>query len=325
MKRLLTLLAAAVFAAALPTVAAQAKPARQTVVVATGEVSGFYYPVGGAVCRILGHDLERHGLRCLVEPTNGNVANLTLLRNGEADLAVLQSRVLAQARPGQGPFADQGAFPGLRAIAALHGEPVLVLVAKGAKIRSLSDLKGKKVNLGRPQSFQRMMAETVLSVASLAASDLGSAMEIALDQQPVALCDGRLDAAFFTGIHPMMTAEQALGECGVEALDLKGSALQDVISRAPYLAAHVIAAETYPGVDKDITTIAMKAVLATTDALPEETAAQLAKALVDNFPAFLDQTPALRGATRAGLARDGLAIPLHSGAERAYREAGVLK
>lgn len=321
MIRLITLLASALLAVALPARAGDVK----SVVVATGEVSGFYFPVGGAVCRILGRDMDRHGLRCLVEPTNGNAVNLALLRKGEVDLAVVQSRALAQAQAGQGPFADQGAFPALRAVAALHSEPVLVLVAKAAKIRSLADLKGRKVNLGRPQSFQRMMAETTLSAVGLTASDLAAAMEIDLDQQPVALCDGRLEAAFFTGIHPMTAAELALEECGVEALDLKGIAVQDAVSRNPYLAAHVIAGETYPGIDKDITTIAMKAVLAATEALPDDVAAHLAKALADNFPAFLEQTPALRGATRDGLARDGLAIPLHPGADRAFREAGVLK
>lgn len=321
MIRLFTLFASALVAVALPVWARDAKP----VIVATGEVSGFYFPVGGAVCRLLGRDADQHGLRCLVEPTNGNAANLTLLRKGEVDLAVVQSRALAQAQAGQGPFADEGAFPALRAVAALHSEPVLVLVAKTAKIGSLADLKGKKVNLGRPQSFQRLMAETTLAAVGLTTSDLAAALEVDLDQQPVALCDGRLEAAFFTGIHPMPMAELALEECGVEALDLKGAAAQAAISRNPYLASHVMAAETYPGVDKDITTIAMKAVLATTEALPDDIAAHLAKALADNFPAFVEQTPALRGATRDGLARDGLAITLHPGAAQAYRDAGVLK
>jgi TRAP transporter TAXI family solute receptor len=288
-------------------------------------VSGFYYPVGGAVCRILSRDADKVGPRCLVEPTSGNAANVSQLRKGDVDLAVMQSRAVAQARSGEGPFADQGAFPALRAVAALHSEPVLVLVAKSAKIRSLADLKGKKVNLGRPQSFQRMMAEATLAAAGLAVSDLGTALEIDFDQQPVGLCDGRLEAAFFTGIHPMTTAEQALEECGVEALNLKGPMLQEAVNRNPYLATSVIAAETYPGIETDTTTIAMKAVLVTTSSLPESSAAQVAKGLADNFRAFVDQSPALRGSTRDGLARDGIAIPLHPGAEKAYREAGVLK
>lgn len=325
MKRLFALLVTALLAVPPPAVAGDANSARKSVVIATGEVSGFYFPVGGAVCRVVSRDLDKHGLRCLVEPTSGNAVNLAQLRQSEVDMAVVQSRALFQARVGQGPFAEQGAFPALRAIASLHSEPILVLVAKSAKIHSLADLKGKRVNLGLPQSFQRMMAETLLGAVDLKPSDLASATEIDLEQQPVALCDGRLDAAFFTGIHPMMSAEQALEECGVEALNLKGAAVQEAIARNPYLAEHVIAAETYPGVDVDITTVAMKAVLATTSALPDDIAAQVAKALVDTFPAFAEQTTALRGSTRAGLARDGLAIPLHPGAERVYHEAGLLK
>lgn len=318
----LGLLFGALLVAALP---ARGEPSRQPLVIATGEVTGFYYPVGGAVCRILGREAEKHGLRCLVEPTPGYMVNLSLLRRGEVDLAMVQSRALGQALGGQGAFATQGAFPGLRAIAALHSEPLLVLVAKSAKIRSLADLKGKKVNLGRPQSFQRVMAESALSAAGLAASDLAATLEIDLDQQPLALCDGRLEAAFFTGVHPMASAQQALQECDVEPLDLKGQPAREATSRPPFLASHVIAADTYQGIDKEITTIAMKAVLVATDSLSEEAAGQVAKSLVDGFAAFVEQHPVLRGVTRDGLAKDGLAVPLHAGAEKSYRDAGILK
>lgn len=325
MKLLFALVALAASTAAGTCAAQEAAAPRQPLVIATGEVSGYYYPVGGAVCRILNRDADKAGPRCLVEPTSGNAANLQQLRKGDVDLAVMQSRALAQARAGEGPFADQGAFPALRAVAALHSEPVLVLVSKAAKIRSLADLKGKKVNLGRPNSFQRMMAEMTLAVAGLSASDLGTALEIEFDQQPVGLCDGRLEAAFFTGIHPMQSAEQALEECGVEVLDLKGKALQEAVTRNPFLATSVIAAETYPGIESDTTTIGMKAVLVTTASLPESAAALVAKSLADNFRSFVDQIPALRGSTRDGLAHDGIAVPLHPGAEKAYRESGLLK
>lgn len=323
----LPILAATLLAWSPPAAAADddARQARLPLVVATGEVAGFYFPVGGAVCRLIGRQAGSSGLRCLVEPTTGNAANLAMLRRGDVDLAVVQSRALSQARSGEGPFAEQGAHPSLRAIAALHSEALLVVVAKSAKVRSLADLKGKKINLGRPQSFQRMMAEAALSAAGLAASDMAATLEIDLEQQAAALCDGRLDAAFFTGIHPMAPAQQALQECDVEVLDLKGTPAKEATGRRPFLAAHVIAADTYTGLDKDITTIAMKAVLATTEALPDTVAAAVAKALGENFTAFAELHPVLSGATRDGLAKDGLAVPLHPGAEKVYREIGVLK
>lgn len=299
--------------------------AEAPLVIATGEVTGFYFPVGGALCRILGREAEKDGLRCLVEPTAGNAANLALLKQGKTDMAILQSRVLQQARSGEGAFADQGAFPGLRAVAALHGEPLVMLVAKSAKIKSLADLKGKRVNLGRPQSFQRLMAETTLAAAGLAAADLAAVREIDLDDQAAALCDGRTDVAFFTGIHPMAAVQRALADCDAQVLDLSSEAIQMALAREPFLSAFVLPAETYPAIGKDIPTIAMKAVLATTDSLPAATAEKVARALADSFSAFTDLHPVLRGARRDGLAKDGIAVPLHSGAEKFYREAGLVK
>lgn len=322
MKRLALLMGGLVAGLLVAAVPARAEP---PLVIATGEVTGFYFPVGGALCRLLGREAEKNGLRCLVEPTSGNVANLALLKQGKTDLAILQSRVLQQARSGEGAFAEQGAFAGLRAVAALHGEPLVVLTAKSAKIRLLADLKGKRVNLGRPQSFQRLMAESILEAAGLATADLAAVREIDLDEQAAALCDGRTDVAFFTGIHPMAAVQRALSDCDAQALDLTSEVIQKAMAREPFLSAYVLPADTYPAIGRDISTIAMKAVLATTESLPAATAEKVARTLADGFTAFAELHPVLRGTRRDGLAKDGIAVPLHSGAEKFYREAGLLK
>ena len=123
----------------------------------SGEVSGVYYPEAGAICRVVNKERPRHGLRCLVQPTAGSAANLAALRSGEEQMAIVQSKILAQAVQGTGPFAKEP-FHDLRTLMSLQGEALVVLVGPAAKIKTAADLRGKRLNLGRSGGYQRIMA-----------------------------------------------------------------------------------------------------------------------------------------------------------------------
>ncbi len=302
-----------------------AKPSdRRPLILITGEITGFYFPVGGAICRMAGRERGRHGLRCLIEPSPGNAANLAALRSGEADLAIVQSRAQRQSFRGEGPFAPEGAFADMRSLASLHGEALVVLAAKSAGVKTLADLKGKKVNLGRPGSFQRLMAEAALAGAGLTPEAPAAVLEMDLSQQKDGLCDGRIDAAFFSGLHPMAVVQDALARCEVEIVDLSADSVAKVTKAEPYLAAHEIPAEVYDGLEKDVDTVAMKATLVATEELEDEVAYEVVKALVENFDAFQAMHPLLQRVVRTGLPVEGLTAPLHPGAVRYYKEIGLL-
>lgn len=303
--------------------AAQTAPTAATLAMATGEVAGTYYPIGGAVCRLVNKDRDRHGLRCLVEPTAGSGTNLQELRDGVVDLAVVQSRAQRLAFQGQAPFTELGAFAELRSLAALHGEAVVVLAGKAAKVKSIKDLKGKKVNLGRPNSYQRLMAETVLAAAGVEPASFEATLELEIEQQKEALCDGRVDVAFFSGLHPMNAVQQALADCEAQVVELPAAVAVEVVKKAPFLAPQTVPAELYDGLDKPVKTVAMKATLVTTAKLPDEAAYQVVKALLDNFDALRAMHPLLEALRKEEMVGDGLTAPLHEGALRAFKESGV--
>ncbi len=292
-------------------------------VVASGEINGTAYLEAGAVCRLADRAAIGPGGRCLVQPTAGSAVDVALLHSGAAQLAVVQSRTLAEAFAGQGPFAATGAMPELRALFSLHGEPVTVLLAANSKIRHPADLKGKRLNLGKPGSYQRSMADALLSAEGIRMEDLTSSLEMDPPRMVKALCDGQIDAAVITGLAPLADVQTALDDCGASLLPLRDAAIDAFLKRHPAYVPLTIRADDYQGLDADVPSFGLKAVLATTTRLPEAEAYRLVKAVVGDTAALRSLHPLLQRLDRKDMAGQGLAVPLHDGALRYYKEKGL--
>jgi TRAP transporter TAXI family solute receptor len=295
---------------------------RRTLVIAAGEVTGFYFPVAGAVCRAVNKERPRGGT-CAVLPSSGSAANLAALKNGDADMAVVQSKALLLALGGEEGFKELGAMPDLRAVMSLHGEATVVLARPDSGINFIGDLKGKRVNLGRPGSFQRAMGETVLDAAGLSLGDLSPLVELDFAEQAAELCRGNIDAAVFTGVHPIPEVAGAVEECGAALVAVKGKAVDAFVKKTPWLSHVPVKGGTYDGQKDELSTIGVKAVLVTTTRLPAEDVLDVLKSVSANFGAFTRLHPVLRSLTKKDVARDGLTARLHDGAEKFFAEAGL--
>ncbi|MGE5476379.1 MAG: TAXI family TRAP transporter solute-binding subunit [Bacteroidales bacterium] len=315
---------AAALCCALSVSAAAAAAERRTLVIGSGEVTGFYFPAAGALCRVLNKE-HPHGVSCAVTPSSGSAANVAALKAGETDFALLQSRAAVLASTGGEGFKDAGPNPDLRAVMSLHGESVVVLARQGAGIETLADIKGKRVNLGRPGSFQRAMAEMVLEAGGLSEGDLSPAVELDLAEEAAALCEGNIDAAFFTGIHPMAEAAAAVDDCNATLVPIKAKSVEPWLKRNPWMSKATIRRGTYEGVNDDVASLQLRAVLATTTRVPAEDVYDLLKAVHGNFPAMTRLHPVLKGLSKGETAKDGIAIKLHDGAEKFYAETGLSK
>lgn len=314
---------AAAVLAAMTMAAPAAAEERKLLVIASGDVAGYYYPVAGALCRVINKDHPR-GWTCVVQPTAGSAANVALLKSGDADLAILQSRAAMLALAGGEGFKD-GAVPELRALMALHGEAALALTKPGSGIEQMAGLKGKRVNLGRPGSFQRMMADEALSAAGISEGDLAAAVELDVGDAAGQLCEGNLDAAFFSGVHPMAEAAAAIEQCAAQPVPLAARALDAKVRRDPWLSRVTIKGETYEAIRDDQPALAVKAVLVATTRLPAEDAYDLLKTIHANFAALLRLHPVLRQVAKGEAERDGIAIPVHDGAAKLFGEMGLAK
>jgi TRAP transporter TAXI family solute receptor len=290
--------------------------------VGSGEVSGVYFPEAGAICRLVNKDRQRHGLRCLVEVSAGSAANLASLRSGDDQLAIVQSKVLAQAVGGTGPFAKDP-FPDLRSLMSLHGEALVVLVAPTTKIKTLADLKGKRLNLGHAGSYQRIMADALLNAEGITANDLSAVLEMDLPKISGALCRNEIDAAVVTGLHPIAEVQEAIDDCGATLLPLKDAALDGFLKSNPIYVRQILTDDTYPGLAAKVPCFGLASVLVTTVKLSAADAYEVVKAVYENFSPFKAMHPLLGGLDKKQMAHDALVAPLHDGARRYYRENGL--
>ena len=152
------------------------------ITIGTGGVTGVYYAVGGAICRLLNKDRKVHGIRCSVESTGGSAFNVNTIKAGELDFGVAQSDVHYQALNGQGPFKGN-AYPDLRAVYSIHPEPFTVLARKEAGISKFEHVKGKRINVGNPGSGHRVSIEQLLGELGWKLSDFALASELRADEQ----------------------------------------------------------------------------------------------------------------------------------------------
>ncbi len=292
----------------------------RTLVMGSGSISGTYYPVAGAICRLVNKERERHGLRCLVEAGGSSATNLQGLRDGTLDLAIVQSMAQYQAYKGEGAFKEVGAFPGLRALMSLHGEAVILIAAKDAPIKTIEDLPGKRVNLGHPGSFQRTMADLVVGAFGWTEKSFSHALEIEPGELGKALCDGQVDAVFLTGVQPQEEVQSMLKECGARILEVKGKQIDTLLEKHSYLAVQTIPGAQYAGQTDDVATIGVLSTLMTTDKLPENAGYEIIKAVIENFEPLTGMHLVLATLEQENIGKIGLSAPLHEGASRYFKE-----
>jgi TRAP transporter TAXI family solute receptor len=170
------------------------------VTIGTGGVTGVYYAVGGAMCRLVNKDRAKHGIRCSVESTGGSVYNVNTIKAGELDFGLAQSDVQYQAYKGEGGFKEP--YGDLRAVFSVHPEPFTLVARPDANITSFADLKGKRVNVGNPGSGTRSAMDELLNAEHMKVSDFALASELKADEHGPALCDNKIDAFFYGVGHP---------------------------------------------------------------------------------------------------------------------------
>jgi len=311
-------------AAALAVTSAPAM-AEQFVSIGTGGVTGVYYPTGGAICRMMSRTRAEHGIRCAVESTGGSVYNINAVRSGELEFGVAQSDWQYHAYNGTSKFADQGKFEGLRAVFSIHPEPFTVVARADAGISNFEDLKGKRVNVGNPGSGQRGTMEVLMEAMGWTMGDFAVASELQAAEQSQALCDNNIDAMVYTVGHPSGSIQEATTACDSVLVNVTGAAVDKLVADKPFYRTATIPGGMYRGNDNDTQTFGVGATLVTSIDTPEEVVYQLVKAVFADIDQFRGLHPAFANLDPAQMAQDGLSAPLHPGAERYFREAGLIK
>ncbi|WP_024954720.1 TAXI family TRAP transporter solute-binding subunit [Sulfurospirillum arcachonense] len=292
------------------------------ITIGTGGVTGTYYPTGGAVCRLVNKIKKKTGIRCSVESTGGSVYNVNTIRAGELDFGIAQSDVVYYALNGEKKF-EGNPYKGLRSVIAIYPELLALVVRKDTGIKSLADLKGKKINIDVPGSGTRLTAEIVMKAEGVSPSDLALKSELKSTEGPNMLKDKKIDGYFGVFGHPTANIKDAANSTDAYIVPVTGKNIDALISKYPYYAKGTISGTFYKGITNDTPSIGVKAVLVTSDKISDKAVYTVTKTILDNFAAFKKLHPAYKTITKKSLL-DGLSAPQHPGAIKAFKEAGLL-
>ena len=294
------------------------------VTIGTGGVTGVYYPTGGAICRLVNKTRKVHGIRCSVESTGGSVYNLNMIAAGELDMGVAQSDWQYHAYNGTSKFKDKGPNKDLRAVFSVHPEPFTVVARADSGIKDFKELKGKRVNIGNPGSGQRGTMEVVMGAVGWTKDDFKLASELKSAEQSKALCDNKIDAMVFTVGHPSGSIKEASTSCDSVLVNVTGPEIDKLVADNAYYRMATIPGGMYRGTDSDTNTFGVGATFVTSSKVSEDVIYNVVKAVFENFDQFKKLHPSFSVLKKEEMIKDGLSAPLHDGAIKYYKEAGLM-
>ncbi len=312
-KKALTLLAASLV---LTASASLAFAKADLVSIATGGTSGTYYPIGGAIAKAVSTGTN---IKASAESSNASVANVNLVYKGDIEVAFTQNDVAYWAYHGQAMFKEP--LKGLRAVAALYPEHLQLIVAKDAKIKTIADLKGKRVGIGAPGSGTEADVRAVLGIAKLTNKDM-KADFLDFGATTDRFKDNQIDAGFVVAGFPTASIMDLATTKDITLVSFDDAFMAQLVKEHPYFLASVIPAKTYKNVDTDIKTPAVMAILVTSDKLDESVVYEFTKAMFTNIDIVQGSHAKAKDITLEN-ALNGLTVPLHPGAAKFYKEKGM--
>jgi len=293
--------------------------AQQFINVLTGGTSGVYYPLGVALSEIYGKGIE--GSRAQVQATKASVENLNLLQQGRGEIGFSLGDSVKLAWEGDTEAGFPGKLDKLRGIAAIYPNYIQIVAAQASGIKTLADLKGKSLSVGAPASGTELNARAIFEAAGLSYKDLGRVEYLPFAESVELIKNRQLDATLqsaglgVASIRDLATT-QPINVVAVPPADVEKIG-------APYISA-IIPAGTYDGQAEDVPTAAVGNFLITHEGVSDETAYQMTKLLFESLPQLVAAHAAAK-AIDPQKALEGMPVPLHPGAERYYKEAGILK
>lgn len=284
--------------------------------IATGGTAGTYYPLGGAMAEIFNQNVP--GVDASVQATGASVANVNMMAQGQVDLALIQNDIAFYADQGQEMF--RSPIASLRGIANLYPEVIQIVARADAGIRTVEDLKGKRVAVGDAGSGTEANARQILQAAGLSYDDI-TVRYLSFAEASNNLRDGHIDAAFVTAGIPTAAIQDVAATRDIVLVSVSSELAARLQQEYPFYISVTVPGGTYQGINDDVSTVAVGAMLAVRADLSEELVYNLTKALFENLDR-LAQAHVRGGDVSLETAQDGMSLTLHPGAARYYAEVG---
>ncbi len=319
-------LAAVAFVPVFEPASAKAAAKEEFVTIGTGGITGVYYPVGGAICRLVNKDRKEHGIRCTVESTGASVFNVNAIRSGDLSMGIVQTDTQHYAYTGTGPeqFAKAGPDKKLRALFSIYPEAFTVMARDDANIKTFKDLAGKRVNIGDPGSGNRSTMELLMKQYGWTDKTFKLATDLKPAEMAGALCDNKIDAYIYVLGHPNGSIKEASATCESHVVPVEGAEVDAFVEKYTFYPPATIPGGMYKGTPEDVKTFGPRASLLTSSDMSDETAYLIVKTVFSNLEEFKKLHPALENITAEEMLL-GNSAPFHPGAVRYFKEAGLMK
>ncbi len=304
--------------------------------IASGSAGGNYFPMAGLLANAIsnppgsrpcdkGGSCGVEGLIAVAQAANGSVANVNAIQSGTTESGLVQSDVAYWGFNGTGVFEGKPKLDKLRFIATLYPEHVHILLPKNSGVKTFQDLKGKRISVGLPASGAQVGALLILQAVGLEKNKDYTAEELNTAQSSERLADGQLDAFLTVTGAPSSGIAQLASTAGMQLMPLPDEHADKVIAEAPFYFKSPIPKTAYEGMNEDVPALAVAAQWLVSADQPEELIYGITKALWnDGTRKVLDSGHAKGKEVQKASALNARGIPLHPGAERFYREAGML-
>lgn len=310
----ITLLIALLFVASLP-----ASSHAFDVRLGTGEAGTFSHFTGRIIARIINKNTEE--ISCQLVPAAGDMHNLTNLNEGSLDIAVVDSRMLYDAvnKRGNFKFLDIR-YDNLRSLMPLFNVPIVLVTRNDAHIGALSQLPGKRINMGLPRSPQQLTVSTVMKAKGWSKKDFSLVTEISptLSQDTMAFCHGDIQAMVHIGVHPDSSLQQLLQRCGGGLLGLNDNEMRQLVNQNPAYTMMKIPADIYPTNAKGLETIGTKAVLVASADLDKASVRHVIELIYSNQERLHHAHPALETISVSAGRENGISVKRHPGADQFF-------
>jgi TRAP transporter TAXI family solute receptor len=288
--------------------------------IATGTTGAVYYPLGGAMANILSKKLP--GWAVTAEATAGAVANLHMIRDGKAELALVQADSSYDALKGQDKFVGKPVAH--RTLAIVYPNLVHIVTMEGTGIEKAADIKGKRISTGAPVSASEVMAARVMEAVGITNNDI-KRERLAPAESTAAMKDGKLDGYFFNGGPPVAAITDLGATQGVKLKLIPSADLVEKINAkyGPLYSPTVIKANLYPGQDKEVPVVAVWNLLVAPEAMPEETAYNITKTLWESRDDLVATHKAALDMLPENQKKANTPVPYHPGALKYFAEKGI--
>ncbi len=306
--------------AAASLLVASAAHAQQFVTVLTGGTSGVYYPLGVALTKVYGDNIPN--VRATVQSTKASAENLNLLQAGRGEVAFALGDAVSDAWNGVEEAGFKNKLDKLRGLAGIYTNYIQIVASADSGIRTLADLKGKRVSVGAPRSGTELNARAIFRGAGMSYADLGKVEYLPFGESVELIKNRQLDATLQSAGLGVASIRDLANSVNIVVIPVPAEVVAKIGD--PAYQAGVIPANTYQGQSADVATAAIRNILVTHSGVPDDVVYAMTKSMFENLDQMVAAHAAARGIQAEGAA-DGLPLPLHPGAERYYREAGLLK